>query len=196
MPYFLVNGSVRDACRSAPCAPNMATLPSFLAAATILSQSACPATAGWLAVPAGALVDAPEVGGVAAPPPQADRHKTPIATKLNKPVFLIHPLSRAFLALQSTSTPPSARFAYNQPNLGAAAPEARLEMASIAPPAAVQTLNLHGFLEDYERDHPEEVIHVEQPIDVNGCELTALITKLEKAKQFPVLIFHNALVDG
>ncbi|HLY64458.1 MAG TPA: UbiD family decarboxylase domain-containing protein [Chloroflexota bacterium] len=69
-------------------------------------------------------------------------------------------------------------------------------MASIAPPAAVQTLNLHGFLEDYERDHPEEVIHVEQPIDVNGCELTALITKLEKAKQFPVLIFHNALVDG
>jgi len=55
---------------------------------------------------------------------------------------------------------------------------------------------LRDFLDHYERDYPAEVIHVERPLEVDSYELTALITKLEAAKQFPVLLFHNPLVHG
>ena len=61
--------------------------------------------------------------------------------------------------------------------------------------ASPQTYDLHSFLEQYERNYPDEVVHVDQPLDA-AWELTALVTKLEKAKRFPVLICHNVIVDG
>ncbi len=61
--------------------------------------------------------------------------------------------------------------------------------------ASSQTYDIHSFLEQYERDYPDEVVHVDQPLDA-AWELTALVTKLEKAKRFPVLICHNVIVDG
>ncbi|MBM2810659.1 MAG: UbiD family decarboxylase [Chloroflexi bacterium] len=66
-------------------------------------------------------------------------------------------------------------------------------MTQVAAPPTIA--DLHTFLEQYERDYPDEVLHIEQPLD-SSWELTALATKLEKAKRFPVLVFHNVIVDG
>lgn len=55
--------------------------------------------------------------------------------------------------------------------------------------------DLHSFLERYERDYPEEVVHIEKPINAEW-ELTAMAMKLEKAKRFPILVCHNVKVDG
>lgn len=72
----------------------------------------------------------------------------------------------------------------------AEAPQSGAESVSSVPP-----LDLHSFLEDYERTFPDEVIHVERPIDA-AWELTALASKLEKAKRFPILVCHDVRVDG
>ncbi|HZT06031.1 MAG TPA: UbiD family decarboxylase [Chloroflexota bacterium] len=61
-----------------------------------------------------------------------------------------------------------------------------------APPEAVE---LHGFLEWYERDYPDEVVHIERPVDVEW-ELTALATRLEREKRFPILICHRLVANG
>lgn len=60
---------------------------------------------------------------------------------------------------------------------------------------AKQTQDLHTFLQAYESDYPEEVIHIERPIDAEW-ELTALVSKLEQEKRFPLILCHNVIVDG
>jgi UbiD family decarboxylase len=55
--------------------------------------------------------------------------------------------------------------------------------------------DLHSFLAQYEREHPEEVIHIEEPLRAEW-EITALATTLEKAQRFPILVCHNVIVDG
>jgi 2,5-furandicarboxylate decarboxylase 1 len=49
-------------------------------------------------------------------------------------------------------------------------------------------------LEEYERAFPQEVIHIEQEVDAR-YGITAIATKLEAAKKFPVLIFHRVKTD-
>jgi UbiD family decarboxylase len=67
----------------------------------------------------------------------------------------------------------------------------------MATPAAVptQSYDLRGFLEQYERDYPGEVVHVTRPINADW-EVTALITKLEQGQRFPVIVCHHVVVDG
>src|SRR3954453_16352402 len=74
-------------------------------------------------------------------------------------------------------------------------------MPSLAPgaltlpsPTAVGE-GLGEFLRDYERQYPDEVVHIERPIDASW-EVTALAIKLEQAKRFPVIVCHNVIVDG
>ena len=55
--------------------------------------------------------------------------------------------------------------------------------------------DLHGFIEQYERAYPDEVLHVEEPLNAEW-EISALAMKLEKAHRFPLLVFHNVIVDG
>lgn len=50
--------------------------------------------------------------------------------------------------------------------------------------------DLHSFLEDYERAFPREVVHIEKEVDVR-YGITAIATRLEAAKKFPILIFHR-----
>jgi len=45
----------------------------------------------------------------------------------------------------------------------------------------MSTYDLHSFLDQYERDYPDEVVHIEEPLDA-AWEITALATKLEKTK--------------
>jgi UbiD family decarboxylase len=55
--------------------------------------------------------------------------------------------------------------------------------------------DLHQFLDLYEAAHPEEVVHIEEPLRADW-EITALAMKLEKAQRFPILVCHNVIVDG
>ncbi len=55
--------------------------------------------------------------------------------------------------------------------------------------------DLHSYLDQYEKDYPDEVVHIEEPLNA-AWEITALATKFEKAKRFPVLVCHNVIVDG
>ncbi|HEX9879894.1 MAG TPA: UbiD family decarboxylase, partial [Candidatus Binatia bacterium] len=55
--------------------------------------------------------------------------------------------------------------------------------------------DLQSFIDQYERQFPDEVIHVEKPIKAEW-EITALAMELEKDHRFPVLICHNVTVNG
>ena len=52
------------------------------------------------------------------------------------------------------------------------------------------TKDLHSFLQEYERDFPAEVVHIEKEVDAR-YEITALVSKLKKQKKFPILFFHR-----
>jgi len=56
--------------------------------------------------------------------------------------------------------------------------------------------DLHTFLEEYQRDYPDEIVRVHEPIKADW-EITALATKLGKAKKFPLLnqALDNKFVD-
>lgn len=55
--------------------------------------------------------------------------------------------------------------------------------------------DLNSFIEQYEKQYPDEVLHIEKPIKAEW-ELTALAMKLEKDHRFPILICHNVTIDG
>jgi len=55
--------------------------------------------------------------------------------------------------------------------------------------------DLHNFIEQYERAYPDEVLHIEEPLNAEW-EISALAMKLEKAHRFPLLVLHNVIVDG
>lgn len=55
--------------------------------------------------------------------------------------------------------------------------------------------DLHSFIEQYEQQFPEEVLHIEKPIKAEW-EITALAMKLEKDHRFPILICHHVTVNG
>jgi 2,5-furandicarboxylate decarboxylase 1 len=56
-------------------------------------------------------------------------------------------------------------------------------------------LDLHSFVRDYGKLHPEEFLTIDSPIDYR-YEGTALIAKLERLKRFPVVIFNDVRRDG
>jgi 3-polyprenyl-4-hydroxybenzoate decarboxylase len=55
--------------------------------------------------------------------------------------------------------------------------------------------DLHGFIEQYERTYPHEVLHIEEPLNAEW-EISALARKFEKAQRFPLLVFYNVIIDG
>src|SRR5829696_592297 len=89
----------------------------------------------------------------------------------------------------------------------AAREERRMDLASSASPATLSRADaatgaaaerpedLHTFLERWEREYPNEIVHVEKPIDAR-FEVTALITKLERQQKFPVVICHHVTANG
>ena len=54
--------------------------------------------------------------------------------------------------------------------------------------------DLHVFLKEYEKNHPEDVIHVEKEISTR-YEITAMVKAFEKKNQYPILIFHNVTME-
>ena len=69
------------------------------------------------------------------------------------------------------------------------------ESAAMSSVGAPFGADLHSFIEQYERVYPDEVIHIEEPLRAEW-EISALAMKLEKAHRFPLLVFHNVIVDG
>jgi len=72
-----------------------------------------------------------------------------------------------------------------------ALPESAIAVSAGAPFGS----DLHGFIEQYERAYPDEVLHIEEPLNAEW-EISALAMKLEKAHRFPLLVLHNVIVDG
>src|SRR5262245_18595225 len=52
--------------------------------------------------------------------------------------------------------------------------------------------DLHGFIEQYERAYPDEVLHIEEPLQAEW-EISALAMKLEKAHRFPLAVVHDVI---
>lgn len=50
--------------------------------------------------------------------------------------------------------------------------------------------DLRVFLEQYEREFPKDIIHVEKEVAARW-EATALVAKLEQQRRFPIVIFHK-----
>jgi len=50
--------------------------------------------------------------------------------------------------------------------------------------------DLRTFLTEYEKRHPEQVIHVEKEVS-SKYEITAFIRAFEKENKYPILIFHK-----
>ncbi len=50
--------------------------------------------------------------------------------------------------------------------------------------------SLRTFLRELEEDSPEQVIRITKEVD-HYFEVTAVLEKLEKEQQFPVVIFEN-----
>lgn len=69
------------------------------------------------------------------------------------------------------------------------------DTAEMAAGSSLERYDLHTFLEGYERDFPDEVVHIEKPVNA-AWEISALAMKLEKAKRFPLIICHNVMIDG
>lgn len=55
---------------------------------------------------------------------------------------------------------------------------------------ATQIRDLGTFLSDYERDHPEDVIHIEKKIS-SIYECTAIARYFENLNKFPLILFEN-----
>ena len=72
---------------------------------------------------------------------------------------------------------------------------AQPERAAAQPSAGAFGSDLHSFIEQYEKQYPDEVLHIEKPIKAEW-ELTALAMKLEKDHRFPILICHNVTING
>jgi len=52
--------------------------------------------------------------------------------------------------------------------------------------------DLRTFLKDYEKEYPNDVIHVEKPIRCR-YEISAVVIAFEKKGKFPLLIFHKPI---
>jgi len=72
---------------------------------------------------------------------------------------------------------------------------AKPERAQVETVSGTLGSDLHSFIEQYEKQYPDEVLHIEKPIKAEW-EITALAMELEKDHRFPVLVCHNVTVDG
>ena len=50
--------------------------------------------------------------------------------------------------------------------------------------------DLRGFIEDFERAHPEQVMRIREPIAIE-YDVQAIALELERRRRFPVLLFEN-----
>jgi UbiD family decarboxylase len=53
------------------------------------------------------------------------------------------------------------------------------------------TLSLRSFLAALEKDHPEQIVHVTEPVDPARFEVTAVLEHLERRRKFPLVVFDR-----
>ncbi len=58
---------------------------------------------------------------------------------------------------------------------------------------ATTASSLRAFIEGLERDHPEEVVHVGEPVDPAAFEVTAVLKHLELRRRYPLVVFDRPL---
>jgi len=58
---------------------------------------------------------------------------------------------------------------------------------------ATEQSSLGGYLAQLEKDHPEWVVHVTEPVDPAKFEVTAVLQQLEYRDQYPLVVFDRPL---
>ncbi len=53
--------------------------------------------------------------------------------------------------------------------------------------------DLRRFIDTLEREHPEQVVHVTEPVDPAAFEVTAVLRHLELRRKFPLVVFDRPL---
>jgi len=66
------------------------------------------------------------------------------------------------------------------------------EVEEHAPSNSGET-SLQAYLTQLERDHPEWVVHVTEPVEPAKFEVTAVLQQLELRDQYPLVIFDRPL---
>ncbi len=60
-----------------------------------------------------------------------------------------------------------------------------------SPAAAASGRSLETYVADLERDHPEAIVHVTQPVNPAKFEVTAVLQRLEEVSRFPLVVFDR-----
>jgi UbiD family decarboxylase len=54
-------------------------------------------------------------------------------------------------------------------------------------------LELRDFIDAIDRDHPDQVVHIDKPVDPAKFEVTAILQQLENEGRYPMAVFHQPL---
>ncbi len=60
-------------------------------------------------------------------------------------------------------------------------------------PLAMTPGSLRDFIAMLERDHPEQIVHVTEPVDPANFDVTAVLKHLELDRKFPLVVFDRPL---
>jgi 2,5-furandicarboxylate decarboxylase 1 len=54
-------------------------------------------------------------------------------------------------------------------------------------------LELRDFIEAIDREHPDQIVHIDKPVDPAKFEVTAVLQQLENEGRYPMAVFHQPL---
>jgi 2,5-furandicarboxylate decarboxylase 1 len=54
-------------------------------------------------------------------------------------------------------------------------------------------LELRDFIDAIDRDHPDQIVHIDKPVDPAKFEVTAILQQLENEGRYPMAVFHQPL---
>jgi len=60
-------------------------------------------------------------------------------------------------------------------------------------PEGFAAFSLRSFIERLEREHPDQVVHVTEPVDPARFEVTAVLKHLELRRKYPLVVFDRPL---
>jgi len=70
---------------------------------------------------------------------------------------------------------------------------ARLDTPRLVRSAGPQASSLRAFIEWLERERPDQVVHVTEPVDPAKFEVTAVLKHLELRRKYPLVVFDRPL---
>src|SRR6266852_1937708 len=69
----------------------------------------------------------------------------------------------------------------------------RTSSATRGAPDSSSAFSLRRFIQGLEREHPEQVVHVTEPVNPARFEVTAVLKHLELRRKYPLVVFDRPL---